>query len=212
MYTNPAKPELIYQDDALIVVNKPWNLLSVPGLGDDKKDCLVSRLQADFPTVRIVHRLDFATSGVMVLALNADSHRALSMQFQHRQTGKRYQAVVNGKIRDQKGEIDLPLRCDWENRPLQMVCREHGKPAQTHWKVLEQSNDRSRVSLTPITGRSHQLRVHMLSIGHCILGDEFYGSAEIRQCSDRLLLHAEMLSFQHPETGKSLSFESTCPF
>ncbi|MBY4675283.1 RNA pseudouridine synthase [Marinobacterium sp. CAU 1594] len=205
-------PEILYSDDQLVAVVKPAKQLSVPGKGPDKQDCLWHRVQQQFPTARIVHRLDYATSGVMVLALTADSHRALSLQFQHRQTGKRYQAIVAGQLAQSEGTVELPLRCDWERRPLQMVCYEQGKPAQTHWRRLEAVDGNSRVELLPITGRSHQLRVHMLSLGHPMLGDEFYAPEPIRKQSERLLLHAEMLSVQHPISGEPLRFEKPCPF
>lgn len=212
MATNLMEPEVIYADEAILVVNKPHKLLSVPGLGPEKQDCLIRRLQQRFYTARIVHRLDYATSGIMVLALTADSHRHLSMQFQERTTSKRYQAVVDGIPTEKSGKVDLPLRCDWDNRPKQMVCHENGKQAQTLWQVTETLEDRSRVLLTPITGRSHQLRVHMLSMGHAILGDEFYANETALAKSERLLLHAEQLGFQHPVSGEAMHFDVPCPF
>lgn len=212
MATNLMEPEVIYADDEILVVNKPHKLLSVPGLGPEKQDCLIRRLQQRFYTARIVHRLDYATSGIMVLALTADSHRHLSMQFQERTTSKRYQAVIDGIPTEKSGKVDLPLRCDWDNRPKQMVCHEHGKQAQTLWQVIETLEDRSRVLLTPITGRSHQLRVHMLSMGHVILGDEFYANETALEKSERLLLHAEQLGFKHPMSGEAMHFNVPCPF
>jgi tRNA pseudouridine32 synthase/23S rRNA pseudouridine746 synthase len=204
--------ELLYSDNEIVVVNKPANLLSVPGKGPDKQDCLWRRVQERFPTARIVHRLDYATSGILVLALNASSHRQLSLQFQARETGKRYQAIVTGLPDQLTGEIDLPLRCDWNNRPLQMVDHEQGKPALTRWEVIEQNALGTRLLLTPITGRSHQLRVHLLAIGHPIVGDGFYAPPEVRALSPRLLLHAELLQLKHPTTGEMLEFHSSCPF
>jgi tRNA pseudouridine32 synthase/23S rRNA pseudouridine746 synthase len=204
--------ECIYADDQFVVVNKPAGLLSVPGRGPDRQECLWHRVQQQYPTARIVHRLDQATSGLMVLALNADSHRALSIQFQERIPEKRYQAVVQGEPVHNEGEVELPLRCDWERRPRQMVDFDRGKPALTRWRCIERLGDRSRMLLFPHTGRSHQLRVHMLAMGHPILGDEFYAPAAAVELAPRLLLHAERLGFRHPVHDKWLSFESTCPF
>jgi tRNA pseudouridine32 synthase/23S rRNA pseudouridine746 synthase len=204
--------ECIYADDQLVVVNKPAGLLSVPGRGPDKQDCLWHRVQQQYPTARIVHRLDQATSGLMVLALNADSHRALSIQFQERIPEKRYQAVVQGEPVQNEGEVDLPLRCDWERRPRQMVDFEQGKPALTRWRCIERLGDRSRMLLFPHTGRSHQLRVHMLAMGHPILGDEFYAPPAALELAPRLLLHAEHLGFKHPASHDWLSFDSVCSF
>ncbi len=204
--------DLLYADDVMVVVSKPDNLLSVPGIGEAKKDCLVSRLQAEFPTIRIVHRLDYSTSGLLVLALNAGSHRALSIQFQERIPKKRYQALVTGRLEKEKGSIDLPLAQDWENRPCSKVDHEKGKPSLTHWTCLSRDDTSSRVLLYPHTGRSHQLRVHMLAIGHPILGDNFYMSEEEYRKHDRLMLHADRLGLKHPVSGEWLEFESPCPF
>ncbi|WP_151671154.1 RluA family pseudouridine synthase [Nitrincola schmidtii] len=204
--------DLLYADDVMVVVSKPDNLLSVPGIGDAKKDCLVSRLQAEFPTIRIVHRLDYSTSGLLVLALNAGSHRALSIQFQERVPKKRYQALVTGKLEKDEGMIDFPLSQDWENRPCSKVDLENGKPSLTHWTCLERNDQQSRVLLYPHTGRSHQLRVHMLAIGHPILGDNFYTEEGEHQKYPRLMLHADQLALKHPVNGQWLEFESPCPF
>lgn len=201
-----------YSDDQLVVVLKPAGLLSVPGRGPDKQDCLWHRVQRDFPTARIVHRLDCATSGLMVLALNAGSHRELSRQFHDRETRKRYEAVVAGRPSTESGVIEQPLRCDWERRPLQIVDPVAGKPARTEWQLLDSDGDRSRVRLHPITGRSHQLRVHMQALGHPILGDAFYAPPAIQALSPRLLLHAEQLGFQHPDSGEAMDFTATAPF
>ncbi len=211
MITMPAV-RVLYADSALVVVDKAHDLLSVPGRGEDKQDCLWRRVQRDHPTARIVHRLDYATSGIMVLALNADSHRALSMQFQNRQTTKRYQAIVAGQLQDDAGVVDQPLRCDWDNRPLQMIDHLHGKAAQTRWQVIDRAADRTRLWLYPITGRSHQLRVHMQSLGHPILGDRFYAPPATVKQAARLLLHAESLAFSHPDTQQQLSFSCPAPF
>lgn len=212
-------PELIYSDDQIIIVNKPAELLSVPGRGEHKQDCVARRVQDQFPTARIVHRLDFATSGLMVLALTADSHRAMNRAFQERKTAKRYQAIIAGTPTEASGEIFEPLRCDWENRPLQIVDHEQGKSAHTRWEAMgeerfgeNQDQIATRVALTPITGRSHQLRVHMQWLGHAILGDRFYASADVEALSPRLLLHAEYLAFEHPETGAWVEFNSPVPF
>jgi len=203
---------VLYSDERLVVVEKPAGLLSVPGRGPDKQDCLWHRVQRVFPTARIVHRLDCATSGLMVLALDAASHRELSRQFHDRETRKRYVAVVAGRPRHDAGVIEQPLRCDWERRPLQIVDPVDGKPARTEWRLLESDGGRSRVSLQPVTGRSHQLRVHMQALGHPILGDAFYAPPAIQALSARLLLHAEQLGFRHPDSGKAMDFETPSPF
>lgn len=204
--------EYLYQDEQMLVVSKPAGLLSVPGRGPDKQDCVWHRVQQRYPTARIVHRLDQATSGLMVLALTADSHRTLSIQFQERIPEKRYQAVIAGTPVQDEGTVELPLRCDWERRPKQMVDMIEGKAALTHWRCIERCSDRSRVLLFPHTGRSHQLRVHMLALGHPILGDEFYAPDEVVMLAPRLLLHAEHLALNHPASGAWLEFDSSCPF
>lgn len=203
---------VLYADDAIVVVDKPANLLSVPGKGPQGQVCLWRRVQEHYPTARIVHRLDYATSGVMVLALSAESHRALSIQFQDRKTDKHYQAVVSGTPKTDSGSVDLPLRCDWERRPLQIVDHEQGKAALTHWQATGSTELGTRIELHPITGRSHQLRVHMMAMGHPIIGDQFYAPESVRDASPRLLLHAEMLSFDHPVSGERLIVEAPCPF
>ncbi len=205
-------PDYLYSDDSIVVVSKPAGLLSVPGRGEDKQDCLWRRVQQRFPTARIVHRLDQATSGLLILALNADSHRNLSIQFQQRVPTKRYQAIIAGIPEASSGRVELPLRCDWENRPLQIVDPIDGKPATTDWLCIETYADRCRVLLHPITGRSHQLRVHMQALGHPIIGDHFYAPEPFRSASDRLQLHAEQLGLKHPIGGEWLEFEAPCPF
>jgi len=211
----PSSPEqeftLIYADQALLIANKPDNLLSVPGKGEEKQDCLIRRVQTRYPDALIVHRLDFNTSGLLVLARGKDMHRRLSILFQDRQVEKSYVAVVDGKLAEDSGQIDLPLIVDWPNRPLHKVDFATGKPSQTLYKVLSYDAEKncSRVELTPLTGRTHQLRIHMQAIGHTILGDPLYADAATKAKASRLLLHAEYLAFTHPASGKPLNF--TCP-
>ncbi|MBI5006627.1 MAG: RluA family pseudouridine synthase [Nitrosomonadales bacterium] len=200
---------LIYQDDSLLVVNKPAGLLAVPGRGEDKQDCLVARLLQNFPDVLVVHRLDMATSGLMLFARRAGRQRRLSQMFQEREVGKRYIAVVSGKLEQEAGEISLPLIRDWPNRPKQMVDHEQGKPSLTRYRLLGMESGSSRLELEPITGRTHQLRVHLAAIGHPILGDALYGDVT---SAARLLLHACSLSFNHPVSGEPLNFTSPAPF
>ncbi|WP_415896374.1 pseudouridine synthase [Neptuniibacter sp. QD72_48] len=204
--------EIIYSDDSLVIANKPYDMLSVPGRGEDKQDCLWRRVQEQFPTARVVHRLDYATSGLMVLALTLEAQRHLSRSFQERLTSKRYQAIICGEPSETAGEVKLPLRCDWENRPLQIVDFEQGKSAHTQWEQLSKESLGTRVALKPITGRSHQLRVHMQAMGHPIVGDRFYATEEGIAASERLLLHAEYLAFPHPDTDEQVEFFAPCPF
>lgn len=213
-YNPPTEPylEIIYRDDDLIVLNKPSGLLSVPGKALEHKDCLERRVQTVFPTATVVHRLDMATSGIMIMALNKAAQRHINRQFQQRETQKRYIARVYGQVKQQQGSIDLPLICDWPNRPKQMVCFERGKPALTHYKVLSQNQNTTLVELTPVTGRSHQLRVHMLSLGHPILGDRLYACPQALVMADRLQLHAKWLALTHPKTEQAIEFNSFCPF
>lgn len=205
---------LIHVDRSLIVADKPTRLLSVPGRGPEKQDCLVARLQTEFPDALIVHRLDYDTSGLIVLARGKTMHRELSILFQDRCVEKRYVAVVNGKLKEEVGEVDLPLIVDWPNRPLHKVDFELGKPALTRYRVIahDAASNTTRVALTPETGRTHQLRVHMQALGHPILGDPLYASGEALTKADRLLLHAEYLAFTHPVTGKALVFQCEAPF
>ncbi|NVK55210.1 MAG: bifunctional tRNA pseudouridine(32) synthase/23S rRNA pseudouridine(746) synthase RluA [Alteromonadaceae bacterium] len=214
IYAPPVTPylDLLYYDDDIIVVNKPSGLLSVPGKDPAHKDSLISRLQRVFPLARIVHRLDMATSGVMVVAQHKDSHRLLSRQFELRQTAKRYYARVAGQLSPLSGRVDLPLICDWPNRPRQMVDQENGKPSLTHYEVVSQSAEESLVALLPVTGRSHQLRVHMLALGHPILGDRLYGSADVVARAPRLQLHAESLQIKHPANNNVMHFCAPLPF
>ena len=207
--------EILYSDSNVIVVNKPEGLLSVPGRGPDKTDSVIARVQQFYPTARIVHRLDCATSGLMVLAQSADTHRELSRQFHDREVAKTYIAVVSGALDQSEGEVNLPLMTDWPNRPRQMVSEE-GKPALTRYRLISESEDDgfhcSRVELTPVTGRSHQLRVHMLSLGHPILGDNLYATGAALSQSPRLLLHAQYLGFADPVTREPLEFRHDAPF
>ncbi|MCL6688459.1 RluA family pseudouridine synthase [Pseudomonas sp. R3.Fl] len=205
--------QIVHQDAALLVVNKPTLLLSVPGRAEDNKDCLVTRLQENgYPEARIVHRLDWETSGLMVLARDPDSHRELSRQFHDRETEKAYTALCWGEPERDSGRIELPLRYDPENKPRHIVDHEHGRHALTFWRVVERCGQYARVELTPITGRSHQLRVHMLSIGHPLLGDRLYAEGEALALRDRLCLHASLLCLTHPQSGERLRFESPAPF
>ncbi len=203
---------LIHRDDDLVCVDKPSGMLSVPGKGPLGGDCVVNRLAAKFGWAREVHRLDMDTSGLMVVALNAESHRALSRQFRDRTVGKRYEAVVHGRVEGERGEIDLPLRADIENRPRQIVDHEHGKASLTRYEVLHRDDQTTRIALAPETGRSHQLRVHLASVGHAILGDDLYAPTEVCAMSARLLLHATSLCVDHPASGKRLVLVSPCPF
>lgn len=205
---------LLYEDAALLVLRKPAGLLSVPGRGEVRADCVAARIQARYPDARVVHRLDMATSGLMVFGLGLEAQRALGRAFETRRVDKRYEAVVAGRLLPEQGQVDLPLICDWPNRPKQMVDHERGKPASTHWRVLSQdpAGAHTRVALHPITGRSHQLRVHLCSLGHPILGDELYGDATSRSAATRLLLHACGLGLPHPVTGEWLSFQDSAPF
>lgn len=214
VYDPPKEPflEELHRDGDLLVIAKPSGLLSVPGKADDHKDCLEARAQALYPEARIVHRLDMDTSGVMVLAMNPEAHRHLGLQFERRHTRKTYVARVWGELETDAGEIDLPLRCDWPNRPKQMVCFDHGRRALTRYEVSAREGACTRVRLFPETGRSHQLRVHMLSLGHPILGDRFYAEGQALEAADRLQLHAESLSLHHPTGGAIMTFDAPCPF
>lgn len=211
-------PPILHLDDRIIALNKPVGLLSVPGIGPDKRDCLALRVAAAYPGARIVHRLDRDTSGVILMARDADAHRELSRQFHDRETRKTYIAIVAGLIEQDSGVIDLPMRKDMNpaNAPRQVIDHAEGRPAVTHWWVQERitngGSERTRVLMKPITGRSHQLRLHMKHIGHPILGDDLYAPAAIVGLSDRLLLHAQSLTVTHPATGKSITFEAACPF
>ena len=224
-----------YLDESLLVVNKPAGLLAVPGRGAGMLDCLSTRIQQIFPDAIGVHRLDMSTSGLMVFARGVEMHRRLSRMFRERQVHKRYVAVVAGLMEDIKGEVELPLAADWPNRPCQKVDEAAGKPSLTRYRVLEYKEsvrpeliegpavdcvmgfdklspnglvDVTRVELEPVTGRTHQLRVHMSAIGHPIIGDALYGG----RVAERLMLHAFRLSFVHPLSAVPLVLESVAPF
>ena len=207
--------EVIYADRRLLVLDKPPGLLSVPGIGPVNQDCLARRAAAAHPGARIVHRLDRETSGVIAMALDADIHRNLSRQFERREVAKRYVAVVAGLVERGEGEIDLPLRKDLDPPtpgPRHIVDHDQGRPALTRYRVLARDDDRTRLELRPLTGRSHQLRVHLEAIGHPILGDDLYAPPGVVAMADRLLLHAQTLSLTHPTTGEQMTFEAPCPF
>ncbi|WP_026843339.1 RluA family pseudouridine synthase [Brumicola pallidula] len=213
-YSPPTHPylEILYRDEDVLVLDKPAGLLTVPGKSTDLRDSLQVRVQRVFPTATIVHRLDMATSGILMMALNKPAHVHLSRQFENRQTEKIYFARVFGHVEGESGNIDLPLICDWPNRPKQMVDHERGKPSQTHWHVVQRDRNSTLMELTPITGRSHQLRVHMLALGHPILGDRLYAHQAARAKNPRLCLHAQMHEFSHPVSGVKLRFESPHSF
>jgi tRNA pseudouridine32 synthase/23S rRNA pseudouridine746 synthase len=211
--------KLVYSDDALLVLDKPAGLLAVPGRGEDKQDCLSARVQQVYPEALVVHRLDMATSGLLVMARSPAAQRALNLGFEKRQVHKRYIAVVQGRLAppdlaDGWGLIDLPLILDWLNRPRSIVDRAAGKPSRTRWRVLahDAGANATRVALEPITGRSHQLRVHLQALGHPILGDPLYAPPEAFAAAPRLLLHAERLALFHPVTDQAMAFESPVPF
>ncbi len=211
-YNPPTDPlEVLYEDAQLVAVNKPAGLLSVPGKGAHLADCLLSRVQAAFPDALLVHRLDRDTSGVIVFAMSPYAQRHLSLQFEKRMTKKTYVARVWGRLEPKEGIVDLPLIVDWPNRPLQKVCHETGKSAETGWKVVKYGENETRVRLFPKTGRSHQLRVHMLSLGHPILGDPLYAEGAARDFP-RLMLHSEELRIKNPEGGVSLKIRAKPPF
>ena len=208
--TSNSSLDLVYQDDCLLVVNKPAGLLAVPGRGVDKQDCLSSRLQQVFPDALIVHRLDMSTSGLMLFARGAEMQRRLSHMFHQREVEKRYMAVVVGRLDSEAGEVDLPIAADWPNRPLRKIDAELGKPSLTRYRLMDfEKFDVTRIELEPVTGRTHQLRVHMAAIGHPILGDALYGDVH---SAPRLLLHATTLDLLHPLTGAALHFVSSAPF
>jgi tRNA pseudouridine32 synthase/23S rRNA pseudouridine746 synthase len=229
MFQSPYQPprdcglDLVYCDESLLVANKPAGLLSVPGRGMDKSDSLATRVQNEFPDARSVHRLDMGTSGLLVFALNADMHRRLSRLFRERAVRKRYLAIVAGRVTASAGEIDLPLAADWPNRPRQKMDLTGGKPSLSRYSLLQHINRpvdaanlngepdlvASRVALEPVTGRTHQLRVHMATIGHPVVGDQLYGE---RAFTGRLLLHASEIHFVHPISQAMLSLTSAVPF
>jgi len=211
-YDPPSDPLVILHEDAhIVVVDKPAGLLSVPGRGPELADCLITRLQVVFPELLLVHRLDRDTSGVMVFAMTPHAQRNLSMQFEQRATKKTYVARVAGEVAEKSGEIDLPLIVDWPNRPRQKVCHDTGKPALTEWTRTKVGNGESLLRLVPKTGRSHQLRVHCLSMGHPILGDPIY-APQTYDRYPRMMLHSQELRLNHPENGLGMKFRSKAPF
>jgi tRNA pseudouridine32 synthase/23S rRNA pseudouridine746 synthase len=214
----PPGFELVFADASLLVLNKPAGLLSVPGRGEDKQDCLSTRVQQLYPDALVVHRLDMATSGLLLMARSVAIQRALGALFERRQVGKRYVAVVDGELAvpagtGEWGLIDLPIAVDWPRRPLRIIDAD-GKTSQTRWRVLAHgaSAHSTRLELAPLTGRSHQLRVHLQATGHPILGDPLYGDAAVQARAPRLLLHASELRFVHPVSGEALVFHSAAPF
>lgn len=213
----PALPtcgDPLHLDADLIALSKPAGLLSVPGRGPDKADCLLARLQQAHPEALLVHRLDMGTSGLMVFARHLAAQRALGRAFEQRRVRKRYVAVVQGQVAGESGSIDLPLICDWPRRPRQIVDPQHGRPALTHWQVLARDPQGrfTRLALQPVTGRSHQLRVHLQALGHPILGDELYAADPQAPGAPRLLLHAERLELPHPDGSGPLILEDPAPF
>ena len=212
-----ADVQAVHEDADLLVLQKPAGLLCVPGRGPDKQDCLSARAQQHWPGALIVHRLDQATSGLVLMARHIDAQRRLSHAFAERQVHKRYQAVVWGLLAAQEGtwnEINLPIAADWERRPLRVIDAAHGKPSLTRWRLLghHPANGTSRIELEPVTGRTHQLRVHMAAVGHPILGDALYAPAEVQTLALRLLLHASHPAFAHPSTGEPLALEWAADF
>lgn len=203
--------EIIYQDEFLIAVNKPEGLLSVPGLGEANQDCVVTRLLEINPQVKVVHRLDCHTSGVMLLAVGTEVQRNLNRQFHDRKINKEYVAVVHGVLNEMQGTIDILMRGDPDDRPRQIVDYQLGKSSTTQWTVISTENNRTRLLLKPITGRTHQLRVHCKAIGHSIVGDKLYGGAS-EEAESRMLLHAESIELSHPSTGNRMSLKAPCEF
>lgn len=213
-YNPPTDPwvDIVFEDDHILAVNKPSGLLSVPGRAPEHHDSMWSRLHETYPEIQVVHRLDMCTSGLMLLAKSKHAESALKKQFQFRLTHKVYYARVWGQLEQDEGVIELPLICDWPNRPKQKVCFEGGKPSKTLFQVAKREEKTTIVRLLPITGRSHQLRVHMQALGHPIVGDEFYSEGEAFQFSDRLELHAAELSFYHPRSHWLRSIFVPCDF
>lgn len=213
VYHPPLQPRLpiLHRDADLLVIDKPSGLLSVPGRHPALSDSLLTRVRKDFPGALIIHRLDKDTSGVVLMSLNRKAHAAVAAQFEARTAGKSYVAEVWGHIADDDGLIDLPLAIDPDNKPRHRVDHDNGKPAQTRWRVLGRKQDRTRVCLVPLTGRTHQLRVHMKALGHVILGDEFYADGPALAAADRLLLHAEELRIRHPG-GADVTYTAPVPF
>lgn len=214
-YNPPTDPwlDLVYYDNYIAVVNKPSGLLSVPGNRPEYLDSVTTRVRQKFGFAEAAHRLDMSTSGIILFALSKHAEKELKRQFRDRETQKHYQALVWGHPDQDQGILDLPLVCDWENRPRQKVCYQRGKQALTHYEVLARyPNNTARMRLTPITGRSHQLRVHLLALGHPILGDKFYAHPSARTLVQQLCLHAELLSITHPIYGEPMTFTAEAGF
>lgn len=213
VYHPPMVPyiSILHRDADILVLDKPSGLLSVPGRHPALSDSLATRVQKQFPTALMINRLDKDTSGLVLMSLNRQAHAKIAAQFEARTTHKSYIAVVWGNVREEEGLIDLPMAIDPDNKPRHRVDHDNGKPAQTRWQVLQRYNDRTRLRLFPLTGRTHQLRVHMKALGHVILGDEFYAEGEALAASDRLLLHAEQIAFRHTD-GHDVHFTAPCPF
>ncbi len=213
-YNPPTSPWLtiLHQDQDILILDKPSGLLCVPGKPEAHSDSLETRVKARFPQALLVHRLDRETSGIVIMAMNRRAQRHLGLQFERRRLSKTYVARVWGRVEADSGRIDLPLATDPDARPRQMVDFENGRNAITEWQVAEREKDAKRLTLFPLTGRSHQLRVHLLSIGHPILGDGFYARGEALAAAPRLQLHAEALSLRHPSDGRPCTFRQACPF
>ncbi len=214
IYLPPQDPlEMIYEDEDLVVINKPAGLLSVMGRLPEHQDSAYLRVLAQYPSAKVTHRLDMATSGLLMFAKHRDAEVAISKMFQARTVKKYYVALVQGQI-EQDGSVEVPLITDWENRPRQMVHFELGKPAKTLFQSIEYdvTTDQSRVCLEPVTGRSHQLRVHMMHIGHPIMGDKLYHPEPAKFHFQRMALHATYLAFQHPLKQSAIELESVVPF
>ncbi|WP_162994941.1 MULTISPECIES: RluA family pseudouridine synthase [Acinetobacter] len=213
--SNFLTEHLIHREDDFMVIHKPAGILTVPGKTEDLQDCVISRLLKIEPKTLLIHRLDRDTSGILVFGLSKWGQKSISRQFQERQTSKTYQAVVAGTLHGE-GTVDVPVIYDPEHPPLHIAAPEHNKPALTHWKAVEhfqiQGQAVTRVELTPITGRSHQLRVHMQYLGHPIVGDTLYATTEQQQLMPRLCLHAQQLSFYHPKTEELVQFDCPVPF
>ena len=212
-YSPPCEPlSVVYRDDALLLIDKPSGLLSVPGKSADLSDCLESRVKAEFSGALLVHRLDMSTSGLMVFAMTRAAQRNLGIQFEKRIVKKTYVARVFGHVAESGGVIKFPLSADWPNRPKQKIDMLNGRSATTRWQVICREQFATRLFLFPETGRSHQLRVHMKEIGHPVLGDRLYADDRAASAADRLQLHAERLELRHPIGGKAVQYEAKCPF
>jgi tRNA pseudouridine32 synthase/23S rRNA pseudouridine746 synthase len=203
---------IIHHDSRLIVLDKPSGLLAVPGRGPLLQDCLASRVQAVFPSAVIVHRLDRDTSGLMLMALDVDAQRHVSRQFETRAVRKRYECLAWGLPATDDGLINLPIARDPARPPRYRIDAINGRTSQTHWRVLDRSTDHARLEIEPITGRSHQIRLHLATLGHPILGDPLYADPDALTAAPRLCLHATDLSIQHPADDQPTHWHSPCPF